>query len=93
MGKKTNTYLYKTRIYTKHVSIQTRIYTNTYLYKHVSIQTRIYTNTYLYKTLQTTKCLATHTPLKTGVNICAPKGLAVPGPLVAPVVLLLLQTP
>ena len=37
-------------------------------------QTRIYTNTYLYKTLQTTKDLATHTPLKTGVNICAPKG-------------------
>ena len=35
-----------------------------------------------------TKNQVTRTPLKTGVNSGAPEGLAVPAPLVAPVVLI-----
>ena len=42
-------------------------------------------------TTQTTKELATQTPLNIGVNSGAPEGKAVPAPHMLPVVLLLLQ--
>jgi len=46
------------------------------------------TNNDLQNTTQKTKDRVTQNPLKQGVNSCAPEELAVPAPLVAPVVLL-----
>ena len=43
-------------------------------------------------TMLKAKGWATRNPLKTGVNLGAPEGLAVPAPLTATLVLLLLQT-
>ena len=47
--------------------------------------------TTIYKTLDT-KDRATQTPLQTGMDSCAPEGLTVPAPLVAPIVLVRRQT-
>ena len=51
------------------------------------------TNNDLQNAMQKVNDRATRTPLKSGLNSGAPEGQAVHAPLVAPVVLLLLQTP
>ena len=50
------------------------------------------TNNDIQNIIQKTEDRETRTPLKTGVNSCVSKGLAVPAPHVAPVVLLLNDT-
>jgi len=47
---------------------------------------RKWTDNDLQNTTQKTDDRATRTPLKTGVNLGAPEGLAVPAPLVIPIV-------